>query len=360
MSNFKSNVKEALHNNKTIINTSEDSRIVTETPPHNNSHEGTMFLTDSPFVLPKDAMSESYICSTPNFVDDQMTCILNDLRNDISNIPTLLQAHITESSRQIGILKDELTGIKSHVTVHCNSVSQQLETVETSTKQIETLISTSNQTVQKRLQAISDSVKSTTQSGHYCNHLPANDATKIRKDVCDIETSRDSLDKTGHAQDNRTVPIDTPPFIGRPVSSTFITGDSLLKGIKTRGLQQRVQVSTRPGKTSRDICTPLRHLDMSECENVVIYAGGNDVAAGKSITSIEREFRETVQHLDNGRRCVFLCTICPRVDINVNPFNVMIRRLCDETCARLIDVNLSFVRNDGRPLFHSFTMTEYT
>jgi len=89
-----------------------------------------------------------YMCSTPYFVDDQMNCMLKDLRNDISNIHTLLQAHITESSRQMGILKDEITGIKSHVTVHCNSVSQQLEMVETSTKQIETLILTSTQTVQ--------------------------------------------------------------------------------------------------------------------------------------------------------------------------------------------------------------------
>jgi len=92
----------------------------------------------------------------------------------------------------------------------------------------------------------------------------------------------------------------------------------------------------------------------SECENVVIYAGGNDVASGNSITSIEQEFRETVQHLNNGRRRVFLCSICPRIDINVNPLNSMIRRLCDETQVRLIEVNLSFVRNDGRPLFHLF------
>jgi len=44
----------------------------------------------------------------------------------------------------------------------------------------------------------------------------------------------------------------------------------------------------------------------------------------------------------------------PRIDINVNPLNSMIRRLCDETSARLINVNLFFVRNDGRPLFHLF------
>jgi len=86
----------------------------------------------------------------------------------------------------------------------------------------------------------------------------------------------------------------------------------------------------------------------------VIYAGGNDAAAGNSITSIEREFQETVQHLDNGHRRVFLCKIGLRDDINVNPLNSMIRRLCDETCARLIDANLSFVRNDGRPLFQLF------
>jgi len=354
MTDFKNCVKEALQNKNTVNTSSENSRTVTETPPRNNSNEGTIFLTDSPFVLPEDALSESYICSTPNFIDDQMTCMLNDVRKGITDICSLLQEHITESGRQMGILKDELISIKSHVTVHCNSVSQQIETVETSTKQLETLLSTSTQTIQKRLQAISDNVKSTTQPSHDRNQLPANEHTKIRKDKCNMASSSVSTDKTAPAPEVRRAPIETPPFIGRPVSSTLITGDSLLKGIRTRGLQHGVQVSTLPGKTSRGICTPLRHLDMSECDNVVIYAGGNDVASGNSITSIEQELRETVQHLNNGRRRVFLCSICPRIDINVNPLNSMIRRLCDETQARLIDVNLSFVRNDGRPLFHLF------
>jgi len=119
-------------------------------------------------------------------------------------------------------------------------------------------------------------------------------------------------------------------------------------------LKQDVQVSTYPGKKSRDICTPLRHINMSECENVIIYAGGNDVAAGNSMTSIKKEFRETVEHLDNGRRRIFICTLSPRIDINVNPLNSVIRRLCGDTHARLIDVNHAFQRNDGTPLFHLY------
>jgi len=156
-----------------------------------------------------------------------MTCMLNDLRKGISDICSLLQEHITESGRQMGLPKDELTSIKSHVTVHCNSVSQQIETVETSTKQIETSISTSTQTIQKRLQAITTKLSQQRSQATIANNcqLPANEHTKIRKDMCDVATSSVSTDKTAPEPEVRRAPIETP-FIGRPVSSTLITGYS--------------------------------------------------------------------------------------------------------------------------------------
>ena len=134
----------------------------------------------------------------------------------------------------------------------------------------------------------------------------------------------------------------------------MVIGDSILKGIKTRGLRQYVKIVTLPGKKARDACIRLRSWDMSECENVVLYIGGNDVAAGKSVTSVEQEFRCTLDALDNGRRRFFICLICPRADINVNPLNTMIQKLCRDTYADQIDLNQTFVREHGRPLFNLF------
>jgi len=115
----------------------------------------------------------------------------------------LLQLHITESSRQIGILKDELSSIKSHVTVHCKSVSQQIETVETSTKQIEHLITNSTHTTQKRLQAICDSMKSTLHPVQHHKHSPENERTRASQDIFDMNTSRSASDKATCEHDAR-------------------------------------------------------------------------------------------------------------------------------------------------------------
>jgi len=114
-----------------------------------------------------------------------------------------------------------------------------------------------------------------------------------------------------HAAPSRTTPAletepeERPAFIGLLILNTLVIGDSILKEIKTRGLRQDVKIVTLPGKKTRDACIRLRSWDMSECENVVLYIGENDVAAGKSVTSVEQEFRCTLDALDNGRRRVF-------------------------------------------------------
>ena len=81
----------------------------------------------------------------------------------------------------------------------------------------------------------------------------------------------------------------------------------------------------------------------------IVYIGGNDVAAGNPMTSIESEIRQTLRTIDNGRRRVFLCTVCPRRDVDVQHLNAMIRNICCSTYAELIDVNPCFTYGDGSP-----------
>ena len=115
-------------------------------------------------------------------------------------------------------------------------------------------------------------------------------------------------------------------------------------------------VATLPGKLTTDVCIRLRNWDMSCCRNVVVYVGGNDVAAGNSMTSIEHELRRMLECLNDGRRRVFLRTVCPRRDVNVNIFNAMIRNVCSTTYAEPIEVHSVFAYGDGSSahnLFHA-------
>ena len=145
------------------------------------------------------------------------------------------------------------------------------------------------------------------------------------------------MNQSPHAQPERVT-----PFMGSPVPNTVLIGDSLLKGIKKRGLTDDVMVATLPGKLTTDVCIRLRNWDMSCCRNVVVYVGGNDVAAGNSMTSIEHELRRMLECLNDGRRRVFLCTVCPRRDVNVTILNAMIRNVCSTTYAEPIGIHSVF------------------
>jgi len=347
MSEFVENVKCTLQNvNMHVSDMSQ--KPLDEHGTRIDSGQNSVFLTDSPFVLPPNSLQDSYICSTPRINKDLMNSdLLQTVRYDLTNVLSLLREHIAESSRQMSTLRDEIYSIKSHVSLHCKQVSQKVETVENSSKSIGNLISTTSQSIQNRLQAISETVKKT-------QNIPNNEqkSTENRKMSPQIPFTEPS--RPAPASDILPEPEQRPPFIGQLIPNTLLIGDSILKGIKTRGLRQDVKVITLPGKKARDACIRLQSWDLSECQNVVLYVGGNDVAAGNLVTSVEQEFRNTLDFLDNGQRKVFICLICPRPDINVNLLNNMIRRLCRETYAELIDLNEPYMRPDGRPLFDLF------
>ena len=82
--------------------------------------------------------------------------MMNTIRSKLSNVLSLLREHVTESERQMSILRNEIFNIKSHVSLHSKSVSQRVETVDNKTKNMENIILNSMQTIQNCLQAIND------------------------------------------------------------------------------------------------------------------------------------------------------------------------------------------------------------
>ena len=69
-------------------------------------------------------------------------------------------------------------------------------------------------------------------------------------------------------------------------SNTLLIGDSVMRGIKKRGLNHNVDIITLPGRTSEDIFGKLRSMDISPYSKIVVYAGGNDISNGRHISEI--------------------------------------------------------------------------
>ena len=127
MTDFIENVKNILQNVKSQRSQNEHEK------SRGDSSHNTIFLTDSPFVLTPKSMNDSYTCSTPkskkDITDSEM---INTIRSELSNVFSLLREHVTESERQMSILRDEILSINSHVSLHSKSVSQRVETVDNS------------------------------------------------------------------------------------------------------------------------------------------------------------------------------------------------------------------------------------
>ena len=71
---------------------------------------------------------------------------------------------------------------------------------------------------------------------------------------------------------------------------------------------------------------------------------------------MERELNNMLTTNDNNKRKVYLCTLCPRIDADVRPVNNMIRKVCSDSTAELLDVYRYFVYEDGKPrtyLYHA-------
>jgi hypothetical protein len=139
-----------------------------------------------------------------------------------------------------------------------------------------------------------------------------------------------------------TVQKETPPR-----EKTLIIGDSVIKGIQQKGLNDKIDIKKCSGAKIKDISNSLDNLDMGPYSNVIIHVGGNDVSGGKRHETSYQELLEITVKLQEQQRRVFLCTVCPRQDVDISQLNRNIRRICQETGAYLIEAYQAFVYGNG-------------
>jgi len=191
---------------------------------------------------------------------------------------------------------------------------------------VERLLSDSTQTLKGRMQALSDQVRvslesksSTTVSGHTSRTNGETSALNVAK-------AKETRAGAPNRSDRRHVQtLSSGHQIEYfEIAPIYIIGDSILKGIQTRGLHNDVDVNTLPGKKTIDMCYRLMHSEMSTCDTVIVYVGGNDLASGKTVIQLEKEL-DMLKTNDNSKRKFYFCTLCPRIDVDVRPLNSMLR-----------------------------------
>ena len=111
---------------------------------------------------------------------------------------------------------------------------------------------------------------------------------------------------------------------------TLIIGDSIVNGVNPRGLKQNIQVITCRGKQAIDISTKLQTMNLNSFKQIIIYAGGNDAANGTPLPTVYEELLGLSKKL--SKKCkTYLCTVCPRTDIEVTPVNDILKQVCEQS-----------------------------
>ncbi len=111
--------------------------------------------------------------------------------------------------------------------------------------------------------------------------------------------------------------------------TVLLIGDSILKGVNTRGLHRDVQKHATSGATLRTLKDDIVRYDLRVFSHVVIYIGGNDVANQMDMELFEEKYDQLISLIKCANNdCNFtVCKIAPRGDVNVSEANASISRL---------------------------------
>lgn len=223
---------------------------------------------------------------------------------------------------------------------------------------------------QKKFQSIQDVLKMN--QTKVVDKLKTAETTNKQNEAIDIDTVRHNINNSPSQSNGNESNYNRQIYIERK-RKTLIIGDSILKGIQTRGLNHDVIVKTLRGKKVKDVFDVLRSNSnlqrsshklqdrqergsnlLDDVRTVVLYVGGNDVASGKSATTVGSEYSDLVSYLQQKGCDVKVCTVCPRKDVDVERLNEELANMAEETNAQLIDCGRSFVTGNGLavPIFY--------
>ena len=111
---------------------------------------------------------------------------------------------------------------------------------------------------------------------------------------------------------------------------TLIVGDSIQKGVNSRGLRKGVKICTRSGATIYDLWDELSVYDMKSFAQIICN-GGDDCSSRLNIKTFQEKYDQHISFIKsaNGDCVIYLGKVLPRGDINVGDFSRSIQRVAD-------------------------------
>lgn len=275
--------------------------------------------------------------------------LLSTIQKELSGVKSALMQHIADTKIHFSRIEDEITSVKKRCTLNGQVTEKQIETVQDSTSSIQMVVQKEVDNAQKRFHSIIESLRTL----HEKNRKENSDTTYSSTMHETSQTNYEPV-QTYISPVQTDVQMNTTHDMCQPRVNTLLIGSSILKGIRTRGLKQTVNVSTNRGAQARDILGVLKQTNLNKYNNIVVYAGGNDVSNGRTLNEITNDLTEIIQICKEQSCEVYVCTLCPRKDTDIVPLNDHIQQISNIHGAKTIDIYTAYVYGNGSPAVHYF------
>ena len=116
---------------------------------------------------------------------------------------------------------------------------------------------------------------------------------------------------------------------GYAAAKSAVLGDSVIKGVNTKGLAHSVHKHSSSGGNIQTLIDEIDLYDLKVFSTVIIYIGGNNVARGDNSSFIEEKYDELISLIkcSNSICKIILCGVAPRVDADISHLNQIVGKL---------------------------------
>ena len=140
--------------------------------------------------------------------------------------------------------------------------------------------------------------------------------------------------------------------------STLLIGSSILKNIKTNGLNDDTAVRSISGATITTLKDKIIDLNIDKCETIILYVGGNDADHGDDLETFRENYEELIDMVAaDGSRRVIVSELLPRETVDLKSYNETLKSLCADNAVEFVENYDSFLLANGQ-LVDSFYLKD--
>ena len=335
------------------------------------------------------------ICrEVPKNICDEIVCLKADfvhLKQSTAQILSAVTALTNKMDESIGGINDRITALTRQINLHDITISGSVDNLASKTSDLKTITDQKTNKILNKTTAVFDKVKTwennlkrndvpepqTTQSENNQktnvnseskpnmpasqnkkNKAPNNTKNKEQhnKNRTDQQTTKKSENQIQHQQkqsnarsDEQNEVIDLTTRKTKQVirQDTLIIGSSILKNIKICELNDNTAVKTVRGATIDTLKAKLDDLEIDNCKTLIVHVGGNDAGGGEELGDFRDNFDSLLGTVNDGNRRVIVSELTPRDDANLEPYNEVLRSLCDDNEVEFVENYKSFLLATG-------------